>query len=76
MKLGYEKHKGLDKYIIHPDEKYSREVIKDCLSRSFGHYLGYVETGRRGLSFKCLRKTWFTSCAGAVGREMLAAMIT
>lgn len=74
MRMGYEKNKGLDKYLIDPDENCSREIIKNCLSRSFAYYISFVKTGGRKLEFKCLRKTWFTSCAAAVGTDMASFM--
>lgn len=69
---GYEFMKGQDKYIIDPSEEYTREFIKEYLSKSFAHYIKFAS--KRELSFKCLRKTWFTNCAKAVG-DKNAAML-
>ena len=74
IKMGYEQFKGQDKYILDPDEKYGRRFIKDSLSKSFAHYISFVDTKGRQLSFKCFRKTWFTGCAGNVGQDLASYM--
>jgi len=74
IKMGYENFKGQDKYILDPEEKYKRRFIKDMLSKSFAHYISYVDTKGHRLSFKCFRKTWFTGCAGNVGQDLASYM--
>lgn len=72
LESGYEFMKGKDQYIIDPNQNYKRQFIKDFLSKSFAHYISMVSN--RDLSFKCLRKTWFTSCAKAVGDKNASFM--
>ncbi len=66
VELGYNKMKMQDKYIVDPNEDYTREFIKEYLSKSFAYYIKFAAPNRK-LSFGCLRKTWFTNCAIAVG---------
>lgn len=66
----YAEMKGSDEYIIGPG--CGRAFVKDILSRSFAYYIKFAS--KRNLSFSCLRKTWFTSLAVAVGNENASFM--
>jgi len=73
--LGWKKNKGQDKHLIDPDEKHTRGFIKNQLSKSFAHFINFVTVHpKRELSFKCLRKTWFTNCAIALGNDNASFM--
>lgn len=65
--MDYLSSRGLDRYIIDGDEKFSRRTIKDALSNSFAYYFNFVARPAGSLSFGCLRKTWFTNCYTEVG---------
>lgn len=69
--MGYENMKEQNKYIIDPSEEFGRSYIKEILSRSFTHYASFVCPD---LTFACLRKTWFTSCAIAIGIKNASKM--
>lgn len=69
-KSGYNQSKGSERYIVGPE--YDRAFVKDILSRSFAYYIKFAS--KRNLSFSCLRKTWFTSLAVAVGNENASFM--
>ncbi len=56
IELGYEEHKGKDRYILAPDETMKRETIKDFISKSFTHYYSQLNTGKK-IEFSDLRKT-------------------
>lgn len=59
--MGYEKHKGTNKYILAPDVKINRKrAMSDVLTRGFSHYYDQLDTDRK-LTFKCLRKTYITN---------------
>lgn len=66
LRIGYEKYKGSDKYILAPEEKMERETISSFVSHSFTHYYKQLETGR-DLSYKCLRKTYISSLSASLG---------
>lgn len=59
QKLGYQEHKGTDRYLIAPDSTRRRETLKDDMSKSFTHYYKQLNTGKN-LEFKHLRKTYIT----------------
>jgi len=59
-RLGYEEHRGTDRYLIGHDKPGERgKVMMDNLSRGFSHYYRLLGTDR-SLQFKCLRKTYLT----------------
>lgn len=59
IKIGYEKYKGTDRYLIASESKMTRTSIKDKMSKAFSHYYSLLNTGRQ-LQFKHLRKTYIT----------------
>lgn len=68
IEMGYEERKDQDNYIIDPEEEFSREHIKNCLSNSFAHHIEPLGL-KRNLSFECLRKTYATFSNQAGGEE-------
>lgn len=67
-RLGYEKYKGSEKYILAPEEEMERDTIRKLMSRSFTHYYKQLGTGRN-LKFKCLRKTYITQLTNFMGMD-------
>ena len=60
IKLGYNKLKGSDNFIICPDRSnQSTDTIMDNLSKGFTHFYKRLNTCR-DLNLKCLRKTYLT----------------
>lgn len=66
FRMGYEKYKGSDKYILAPEETMKRETVNKFMSHAFPHYYKQLLTGR-DLSFKCLRKTYISNLSGFLG---------
>ena len=66
LRLGYEKYKGSDTYIIGPDEKMTRESITRFFSQSFSHYYNLLGTGKK-LTYKNLRKTHISQLSAFMG---------
>jgi len=59
--LGYNKNKNSDSYILAPEIAGSRNrTMCDAMSRGFTHYYDSLKTEKK-LTFKSLRKTYFTS---------------
>jgi len=58
-RLGYDEHKGKDRYIIAPDTLAKRSTIKIEMTRGFSHYYDQLYTSKK-LTFKHLRKTYIT----------------
>jgi hypothetical protein len=56
--LGYEKHRGSEKYIIAPEETIERDYLKRLMSRGFGHFFTVANSVYK--PFRYLRKTFFT----------------
>ncbi len=67
-RLGYEKYKGTEKYILAPEEDMERDTIRKLMSRSFTHYYKQLGTGKN-LSFKSLRKTYITQLTNYMGMD-------
>lgn len=59
QKIGYNKYKNTNRYLIAPDSLRNRETLKIDMSKSFTHYFKQLKTGKN-LSFKHLRKTYIT----------------
>lgn len=68
LRLGYEKYKGTDKYMLAPEEEMERDTIRKLMSRSFTHYYKQLKTGK-DLSFKSLRKTYITQLTNFMGMD-------
>lgn len=68
VRMGYEKYKGSDKYILAPEETMNRDTIKNFMTRSFSHYYRQLNTGKN-LSYKCLRKTYISALSANIGIE-------
>lgn len=68
--IGYNEKKDSNEYIV--GFGFDRAFVKDILSRSFAYYIKFAS--KRQLTFGCLRKTWFTSLAIAVGNENASFM--
>jgi len=68
VEMGYDNFKCQDKYLIDPEEKFSRDHIKNCLSNSFAYYIKPLSI-KRDLSFECLRKTYATFSKKAGGED-------
>lgn len=59
QKLGYNKFKDTDRYIIAGDSKLKRDTLKEKMSKAFTHY--YKQLGNeKNLQFRNLRKTYVT----------------
>lgn len=59
-RLGMEKYRGSDKYILAPESNVSRgRVFSDILTRGFSHYYAQLNTGKQ-LTLGSLRKTYIT----------------
>jgi integrase len=67
-RMGYEKYKDSDKYILAPEEKMKRKTIKVFLTRSFSHYYKQLGTGK-DLTYGALRKTYITKLVMLLGLE-------
>lgn len=59
QKLGYEKYKNTDRYIIAGDSKRKRETLKENMSNAFTHFYKLLGNGKQ-LQFRSLRKTYVT----------------
>lgn len=66
IRIGYNKYKESDKYIIAPEELLTRNTVKFIMGRSFSHYYKQLKTGKN-ISFKSLRKTYISQLAAAIG---------
>lgn len=66
FRIGYEKYRNNDKYILAPEEKMKRETINKFITHSFPHYYKQLGT-ERDLSFKCLRKTYISNLTSYLG---------
>ena len=66
FRIGYEKYKGNDKYILAPEETVTRDTVNHFITHSFPHYYKQLETGRN-LSYKCLRKTYISKLSAYMG---------
>lgn len=70
LKLGYEKYKGSNRYIICPERNsQSTQTIMDNLSKGFTHFYKRLNTGRT-LQLKCLRKTYLTYLKNTLQGDM------
>jgi integrase len=58
-KLGYNKYKGTDRYIIAGDSKLKRNTLKERMSKAFTHFYSLLGNEEE-LQFRCLRKTFTT----------------
>jgi len=63
---GLNLHEGTDNYLLAPEKKENREVLKNQMSKGFSHYYKQINAGRN-LTFKCLRKTYITHLALSLG---------
>jgi integrase len=68
IKLGYEKHKGSERYILAPETNMKRETMKDFISKAFTHFAQIIEPEEK-LEFKHLRKTFATAAYNQFGDE-------
>jgi len=59
LRLGYEKYKGSDRYLIAPESNKTRSTIKEDISRSFTFYVEKLGLSKH-ITFKNLRKTYIT----------------
>jgi integrase len=59
QRLGYNKHKNTDRYIIAGDSERKRDTLKEDMSKAFTHYYKLLGNEKE-LSFKHLRKTYIT----------------
>lgn len=64
--LGYEKHKGSDRYVLFPERKTGATVIIDTLSKAFTHYKKAAGI-KKDVSLKSLRKTYITWAKTVLG---------
>lgn len=60
VKLGYEKYKHTDRFILAPDETATRKTMMALITSSFSHYFKQLKTGE-AKNFKHLRKTYITA---------------
>ena len=68
-KLGYERYKGQNRYLICPDRgEVSAKTIMNNLSKGFTHYYQLLGTGRK-LQLRNLRKTNLSYLHSALGEE-------
>lgn len=59
LRSGFDKYKDSDKYILAPDAKYSRDNMKQRISRAFSHFYDRLYPGLNK-KFKHLRKTYIS----------------
>lgn len=62
-----------DQYILAPDETMDRDSMRSLMSKSFAHYFGQLGYTKR-LKFGCLRKTYISGLAAAIGLENAQAI--
>lgn len=58
-KIGYDKNKGTDRFLLAPESPLTRDTIKNIMSKAFSHYYAKLNTGKK-LQYKHLRKTYIT----------------
>ena len=67
LKLGLEKYKGTDNYILAPEVEIDRRrIMPDILSRGFSLYSKQLDS-ERDLTFKSLRKTYISQLSVYLG---------
>jgi hypothetical protein len=59
QRMGYNKHKNTDRYIIAGDSTKQRDTLKEDMSKAYSHYYKLIGNDTK-LSFKHLRKTYIT----------------
>jgi integrase len=64
-KLGYERGKTLNGYVLARPAEFSLKYVMTAISRGFNHYVERVT--KRGIQFKDLRKTYTTHLTVALG---------
>lgn len=62
-----------DQYILAPDETMDRDSMRSLMSKSFAHYYAQLDYQKR-LKFGCLRKTYISGLAAAIGLENAQAI--
>jgi integrase len=68
LELGYEENKGKDLFILAPNEKMSRDSMKDLISKAFTHYFNQLGTGKK-VELYDLRKTYISHLFASYGEE-------
>ena len=66
MKMGYEKYKGTDRYIICGDEKKKRKTLAKDLTNAFAHFRNKLDLDK-DIMLKGLRKTYITRMRNEFG---------
>jgi integrase len=66
--LGFEKHKGTDRYVLHPYRTAGSDVIMNNLSKAFSHYRKNAGI-TKDISLKNLRKTYITWMQNVLGKQ-------
>jgi len=66
LRINYNKYKGMDNYILAPEETMTREGVNHFITHSFTHYYKQLNTGK-DISFKNLRKTYITKLSKFMG---------
>ena len=59
-RVGYDKYKNSDNYVLAPETAYKRETMIDLISKAFTQFLSKTDIKVK-LEFKNLRKTFSTS---------------
>ncbi|MEW7277865.1 site-specific integrase [Aquimarina sp. 2201CG1-2-11] len=68
-RLGYNKHKGKNRFLLHPNRsKSSTAYMMDSLSKGFSHFYNLLGTNRK-LQLKSLRKTYLTYLHSTIGAD-------
>jgi integrase len=68
-RMGYEKYKKTDKYILAPDSKETRITIMNNLSKGFTHFWGQLKI-EKNITLKHLRKTYMSQLFLILGNNM------
>lgn len=69
LRLGWEKNKGKNIYVIAPEYTGSRRTLMDLMTNSFTHYYQQLTFARPGVSFRNLRKTYISYIRSILGRN-------
>ncbi len=71
IEMGYERYKGIDKYIIAPEDNLKRSNVARIISGAFTYYYKQLKTGKE-VTYRNLRKTYMTSALTQFGASSTA----
>lgn len=68
--LGYDRYRGSDRFLVHPERTETFKTIMDVSSKAFTHYYKTI-FGEEGFKqMRCLRKTYISNTYNVVGDEV------